>query len=922
MDRYFELAAGQVERALWGKARPGEGADSEAHPLAFHMLDVAAVAERLLDGLLPASTSARLVGALDGPPAHAHAFLVFLVALHDLGKATPAFQAKWAPAPRALEALGLDVRAPRDARPHGAVGVHLVREALVKFGVAPLPANQLARAVAAHHGAFPTDRESNVGLIGPAERGKSAGWSAARAALVADLAFALGVAHQPVPALTRTADWAFFAALAGLTSVADWIGSMADVFTYAAPSTPTDVYLQHARERAAIALEQVGFHRAAPPQPASFEALFGFAPRPLQAAAATLAAEVEGPFCAVVEAPMGEGKTEAALFVAHALAAAGLHDGTFLGLPTQATANQMFVRLTEFLERTRPDQRTNLQLIHGEARFAPVVQRLVRAVYDDAGGLGCEPWFLSKKRALLAPFGAGTVDQALLGVLRTPHAFVRLFGLAGKTVVLDEVHAYDTYTSTLLDRLVAWLGALGATVVVLSATLPSARRRALLEAYAGRALDGDALPEAVYPRLSFASATTSGARALATSRAPSRVRLAFADDDEAALADELVARLFTGGCFGVLRNTVARAQSTFVRLSVAARAGLLPEGTELVLLHARFPVDERRAIEERIVGALGPRGARPARMVVVGTQVLEQSLDVDFDALVTDLAPADLVLQRAGRLHRHAGRARPPGTEEPTLTIVRPAGDAEAVDLAGVGAVYERYVLRRSLLALGGREHLELPTDIEPLVEHVYRDPPGELSPALAASFAEFCRDKEHDARLAKDRLWPSPQRRDDPFATLHSWFADDDGASAALRAATRLGDDSVEVVCLYGDASGAFLDAARTRPIDLGAEPTVEVTRALAGRTVRISNRALVGLLRGQPTPLPWLAVSILARRKLLLFRDMLLRVGSLALVLDPDLGLVIERAEGEGDAVRPDDGAVGAVCDAGGSAGGGGAA
>jgi CRISPR-associated endonuclease/helicase Cas3 len=869
------------------------------------MIDVASVAERLLHGVLPGGTTQRLLDAFTGSGDSARRWIVFFVALHDLGKATPAFQRKWGPAVRPLERLGLDLAPPRTARDHGTIGVTLAGRALGSLGLDPLLAHRTARAVAAHHGSFATDAQADGRTASSAELGRTAAWSMSREALVARLGALLGVADLEPPRLAREDDWGFFSALAGLTSLADWVGSMAEVFTYEPPSDALDDYASRARERADRALDLVGFRRASTVAEGSFEAVFGFPPRPLQDATAALLAEVDAPFCAVVEAPMGEGKTEAALYVAHALGARGRHDGAYLGLPTQATANQMFERLSTFLERTRPGERVNLQLIHGEAVFDARVHALLRAVYAEGGGLVCESWFLAKKRALLAPFGAGTIDQALLSVMRTRHAFVRQLGLAAKTVVLDEVHAYDTYTSTLLDRLVAWLGALGSTVVILSATLPAARRRALLEAYAGRELV-PAGPTPAYPRLSWATATASGATAIATGRPATRVRLDWAEDDDDRCVQEVLQQAARGGCVAVLRNTVRRAQTTFAKLLRARREGSLPDGTELLLLHARFPAEDRARLERRLVGTLGRGGARPARMIVVGTQVLEQSLDVDFDLMITDLAPIDLLLQRAGRLHRHERRLRPPGTGSPTLRIAVPPGDPSTCDLRSMGAVYEPYVLRRSLLLLRDRREVSLPSEIETLVESVYGADPEALAGPLRSERERFEATRTEQERSAKDRVWPSPRVRDDPFADLHAWFEEDDpDVARVLRAETRLGDESVEVVCLFGTEERAYLDAGRTAPIDLRAEPATDVVRSLARRTVRVGARGLVPALRALPPPPSWRDVATLARRRPLFFDGAPLRVGDFALELDSELGLLIDRdarATGGGDAVLAD--------------------
>lgn len=906
-QRYLAAARGRPEWTLWGKARAEDGFVVPAHPLICHMTDVAVVAEALLASAIPPSSRARLLELVGGESDEALRWLLFVVALHDLGKATPPFQAKWTPATPWLADAGFDVQPPPLARDHGTLGVAFVADALVGLGVDALHAQRLGRAVAAHHGAFPTDHDALAPCVGR-EAGRQPSWASARAAIVTALAHAFGIDRARPPVPRRPKDWAGFSALAGFTSVADWIGSMAEVFVYEPPPDSVEAYLPLARERAATAVERCGFRPATPTPARSFEELFGFAPRPLQSAIADLLSDAAPPVCIVVEAPMGEGKTEAALYVSHALEARRVHDGAYLGLPTQATASQMFNRLGEFLERTRPDQRTNLQLLHGEAVFDARVQGLLRAVYardDDRGrgGLVCEPWFLGKKRALLAPFGAGTVDQALLGVLRTKHAFVRQFGLSGKTVILDEVHAYDTYTSTLLERLVAWLGGLGASVVLLSATLPSDRRKALLESYAGRPMPG---PEpAPYPRITSVDAQTVRSTPIVTGRPKTTIEIDWVADDDTVVRE--AARLAVAGAnVGILRNTVARAQKTYAPLRE-----LCPDRARL-LLHARFPAEDRQRLEELLLSMLGKNGSRPTGSIVVGTQVLEQSLDIDFDALFTDVAPVDLVLQRAGRLHRHARASRPAVAAQPALRIVVPEGDPAAVSLRDIAPVYEGYVVRRSLLTLRTLSRITLPDDIERLVEDVFAAPePPAWADALRREREKMAADRAEDQQLAKVRVWPAPGTPDDPFGDLDMPFEEDEpDVARMLRAETRLGEDTAEIVCLFGDDSRAFLERARARPVDLSTafsamppQRAREVVRSLARRTVRVATRGLVPKLRALPVPASWREVSLLERRRPVFFGSAPVAIDRFTLDLDEELGLLIQRTGGRPDGVPADD-------------------
>ena len=461
-DTWMAAAAGRAAWECWGKAHPTEG--WAAHALLCHLLDVAAVAHHLLTTHAPPALRRRLLGLIPNAEDASLKLLLFVIALHDLGKYTPAFQGKLDWARTLLVARGFDLEPPATARPHGAAGFDFIRDALIAVGVPSRPAWSLARAVTAHHGEFPTNDLLCRRPMGSRERGRNPRWQAARDEAIASLRSCFGV--DPVSAVT--VDHASVMRLAGLTSVADWIGSMESVFRYEPPQPSVEAYWPLALERAAQALAQVGMRPTHHTGERTFASLFPtLSPWPLHVAAETVGSRLSSPSLVIIEAPMGEGKTEAALLLAQAAACRLGQHGFYLGLPTQATANQMFGRVTAFLKGTGGDDPSTLVLAHAEAEGIEAFRSII-AVYDeDSEGLGsvrAEEWFLPKKRALLAEHGVGTIDQASLGVLRTRHGFVRLFGLAGKTVVLDEVHAYDTFTSTILDRLLEWLAAMGSTV--------------------------------------------------------------------------------------------------------------------------------------------------------------------------------------------------------------------------------------------------------------------------------------------------------------------------------------------------------------------------------------------------------------------------------------------------------------------------
>jgi CRISPR-associated endonuclease/helicase Cas3 len=895
LERWIAAVKQRPEWALWGKAHPGDGQPAPAHPLLCHMLDVALVARRMLDVIAPRSTVRRLAQMMDLPWEPALAWISLLVALHDLGKASPPFQDK-APAMRhVLDAIGFDLDPPQSARFHGTLGVHWIAEELQRFGCDYIPSVRFARAVAAHHGEFPPDAVA-LDPPGGREAGRHPAWAQARRKTAAELARILGAHDAPPPAARAADDHAFIVLLAGLTAVADWIGSMAEVFTYEYPPDALESYVPVATARASQALERAAMGAPFPGSTRSFAELFaGFGfdePWPLHRTAERVCAGLDRAALIIIEAPMGEGKTEAALLIAEHGASRNGHSGFFMGLPTQATANQMLGRVERFLKGAHPDVRANLHLAHGGAAVVERYERLIRAVYDpdDATGVRAERWFVDKKRALLASHAVGTIDQALLGILRTPHGFVRLFGLAGKTAILDEVHAYDTYTSTLLERLVAWLGAMGTTVVLLSATLPSERRRRLLQAFGA---GSDLQTSVPYPRVSIAAGDRIEEYTFGSLRPSLLVDIERRSDDTNRITQSVAEHARDGGCIGWVCNTVARAQSAYRALRTLKTSGGLPADTILLLFHSRLLHGDRAMRETELERLLGRSGQRPKRAVVVGTQVLEQSLDVDFDLLVTDVAPIDLVLQRAGRLHRHQ-RPRPAHLARPRLVVVTPDGGPLDGSLREVASVYEELVMRRTLLALEGRTQMTLPDDIEPLVEEVYTNPdPPEHAAALAGARGKYEAEMREEDVSARTRALPRPTVTDDPFGDFGVPLRDDDDPTLAedLRAVTRLGDPSIEVVCLHARGERAYLDAERTREINLLRVPNREQVHALLENGTRISTRGLVQQLYRQGPPQGWTSAALLRHRRVIMFKERVAQVAEFRIQLDNELGLMIER-------------------------------
>lgn len=611
----------------------------------------------------------RLLFPLDAP---------FAAASHDIGKISPYFVEKIRRActPGCCKLAPLHVNPDLERQWGGHAGVSQV--AAQALGAPPFVAEILGQ----HHGFSPpvADKRATDEVFG------AASWQAERAALLLELKTRLGMDWPQVASVEQAR------LVAGLTSVADWVGSGQH---FEDPSLSWRGNIERA-------LDDAGF---IPPRyrvGLSFEQLFDFAPRPAQS---QLIEVVSGPGVYVLEAPMGLGKTEAALYAAYRMLAEGQASGIYFALPTQLTSNKIYERFNAFLEKILADDcRHRSLLLHSNAW-------LLDAEMGEEGRPG-GAWFNHAKRGLLAPFAVGTIDQALMAAMNVKHGFVRAFGLAGKVVILDEIHTYDAYTGTLLDALVKLLRSLHCTVIILSATLNQERRRHLLDAE---------LSSQDYPLITAIARQQAALESPVMPDAGQLVTLCLLKQNELAV-QEALDRACQGQQVLWIENTVNEAQQRY--LDLAARASEL--GLASGLLHSRFSVDDRQHIESHWVDLFGKRGwgqRGDQGRILIGTQVLEQSLDIDADFLISRFAPSDMLLQRLGRLWRHGETPRAASARCEAWLLAPELDVAIATPQVAFGSsayVYSPYVLCRSLEVWQGRTSLRLPTDIRPLIEQTY----------------------------------------------------------------------------------------------------------------------------------------------------------------------------------------------------------
>lgn len=757
--------------AYWGKALPGSGDGAPFHLLPFHSLDVAACGECLLK--LPQFGLQRLAQDLGWPLSTVERLFVFFLALHDLGKFARAFQGL---APDLSPELVRADPGKRYTKRHDTLGWllwidHLAPE--FPDPRLPCPDNEFwaiwMRSSVGHHGK-PPEESSGGGLLSLQlgsfflrhDRD-------AAAAFVRELAAWWLPEDIPVPerhesAMLRRHAWR----LAGLAVLADWLGSNQAFFPYRADPCPLPDYWAAAKVQADRAVRAAGL--AAQPLRSWPEPLRLFdyleQPTPLQ----RYVAEVElapGPQLFLLEDVTGAGKTEAALVLAQRLMQAGAAKGLYFALPSMATANQMYRRVGQMYRRLFDvDAHPSLILAHGARGlvdgFRESVVQATEQANDRGYGAGeatasasCNAWLAdNRKKALLADVGVGTVDQALLAVLPARHQSLRLLGLSGKVLLVDEVHAYDDYMLSLLKRLLTAHARQGGSAILLSATLPIAIREDLARAY--RFGLGEVEAESNDdPRYPLATQTGSYTSRHACETRPELVRevqvRAVHEEDEALAL--VAAQAAAGRSVCWIRNTVDDARRAFAALS-----GAVPEG-RLQLFHSRFAMGDRLDIEDSVLACFGKQSTADQRRgrVLVATQVVEQSLDLDFDVLVSDLAPIDLLIQRAGRLQRHArgedGTPAPDGVERrpaPVLHLFCPRIDREP-DADWFSALFPKacHVYPDiGRLWLGAKALLEAGRIVSPgrmgqegavreLVEAVYGEHAGEIPDALRKATRE-----------------------------------------------------------------------------------------------------------------------------------------------------------------------------------------
>lgn len=756
----------------WGKASKEDGS---YHLLPYHCLDVAAVGYEFLSQhhffRRKLSTMMKL------PESVVTTWLVFLLGIHDLGKFAESFQQLRTDL-RIELGHGNPKKTNYDLR-HDSLGYLLWfcrQQGLSKYyqnnGFPSTPASpELSKViknifpiwlapVMGHHG-FPPQSQSRIKEYFQDEDQSSIKSFVNDWFLVQEPDFdnTLGIcSDKSWQNAQKEASWL----LAGFAVLCDWLGSNKEIFKFEKEHHTLENYWSKiALPRAKSAIEEANLLPATIQKNRSIDELFKYikSPTPLQKICSEMPISYE-PQLIILEDVTGAGKTEAALMLAYRLIEKDLAQGFFIGLPTMATANAMLERMAKiyrgFYEQ---DKQPNVVLSHSARHLSKIFQTIFlqqnehnKETYtgtDETISIQCSRWLADhRKKSLLADIGIGTIDQVLLGILPVRHQSLRLLGLANKVLILDEVHAYDAYTGSLLNTLLEFHAALGGSVILLSATLSRSQRQAFIDAFnKGLGCKSPIIKNTAYPLVTHIGATTNTELPVQTRKTVERsVQVRFVHNQGDALK-QLQQAVKQGQCACWIRNTVPDAGEAFDLM--AAMDGMKKDN--LHLFHSRYALGDRLDIEEKCLHLFGKKSTPDKRkgQVLISTQVIEQSLDLDFDVMVSDLAPVDLLIQRAGRLKRHvrdkSGQILADDMQDergqPEFIVYAPQ-HTDKPDTDWYQAVFPKasYVYPDTVLLwlssqiLQNKKGWKMPDDARELIEYVYNNTGNKLPENLTDS--------------------------------------------------------------------------------------------------------------------------------------------------------------------------------------------
>ena len=818
------------ENYIWAKKSEKDGMYSWMS-LYQHLTDTRNIAGLLWEHWLSLGQKKTILSSIDSQDeSDGKNLLLFLAAIHDIGKATPAFQTQKGFRNsddldrlliERLEGDGFSnlssTNLPDRDKSHHALAGQFI---LINYGVK----EEVASIIGSHHGKpsnnenFYEEQKGYLTNYYQEERGFKGvdkKWEKAQNEILNWALKSNGYEIvQDLPSISQLGQ----VILSGLVIMADWIASNENYF----PLLDLEIYLvDNQMKRLSngwgswfITSSIEARYRVDIVE--HYEARFKFEPRDVQKVFSEVIENTDKPGIFILEAPMGLGKTEAALIGSEQLAYKTGRIGIFFGLPTQATSDGIFPRFQSWLDtiREEEDENISIKLVHGKSSLNEGYASLARNINvdeDKETAIITNQWFAGRKTAMLDDFVIGTVDHFLLAALKQGHLALRHLGLSKKVVIIDEVHAYDVYMGQYLEKAIEWMGAYNVPVILLSATLTAQSRNRLTEAYlSGKGIKKSKikfsqkyLDTMSYPLITYIDGNEIIQKDDFKDIKNKAIQIKILDKDD--LYMKLEEHLSGQGIIGIIVNTVKNAQEIAVKCSQLF-------GEEFVfLLHSNFIATERADKEKELLNMIGKGADRPRKKIIIGTQVIEQSLDVDFDLMISELAPMDLIIQRIGRLHRHKIE-RPEKFKEPVLYVM---GTSTELDFEpGSDYIYGGYLLARTQYFLP--DILNIPGDISHLVQKVYDEEDIILDFNLEEKYTNMKKKFHTNIIKKKDRaktyLLSSPkyEARRGKSLSLIKWLNNDYPNQSEEQGYAQVRDSqiTIEVVALKTCKGGySFID-------------------------------------------------------------------------------------------------------------------
>ena len=846
------------EKFLWAKKNPDKS-------ILVHLIETGCIAQCLLQHSVLYPVANELLKCSTLTREELISLVGYVVSLHDIGKIHPLFLAKDEETKIELENYGILFSDLYASFRHEKYSAFLAEDFWRKRGFSLDFYDCVKNVLRYHHQGKSGLGEEIVGLY--KEDWKE--WQIKYENILFEQ-------FRPIIDFNVTNWDVFCECLLGLTIVSDWIAS-GNVFEYTIYRIENDEDLfnevkKNVKEKMLAFLDaNMLTHREESFHIQSFDDLWKTTinhPRPIQKDAEFIMNEEKLPLAVILEAPMGEGKTEAALYMAYRMAEYWNKEGFYVALPTAATSNQMHERVNTMLSMFGS---TTSKLMHGMAWAIDDFTNAEEFRSSDNDNV-VTLWTAPMRRGLIAPYAVGTVDQVMLAVMFAKYAVLRLLGLTSKVLIIDELHSYDVYMSEILVTLLSWCKVLHIPVIMLSATLPKDKKELFAKCYKRgktKVLSSDKYPcyTLFYDDAEVKEYPSSNSRSSATVG----LRMEPWYDNTGKVVDFIAekARKF-GGYYCILRNTVKSAQETY-RIFKEKNPDI-----RVILFHARFTANRRQEIEQLCLSTFGKGASRNGTCVLIATQVVEQSLDVDFDYMVIDFCPIDLLLQRIGRERRHDNVVRPVGLNREVVVLTS----------SQKYPIYDELIMWRTAEVLRNKIQIVLPDDIPVLVQEIYDK--EKLEQRYREKFIEHQINESMESGVARNETIGKPDKETFSFADRCVGFFNDDDIQFSAK--TRLGDESITLALISNEELFNRIKLCSEK--ESGCNVTKADAKEVLLQSVSVSSKKVIKILLEKTFTNAFCGSGLLSNVFVLLMQDGRCQLDDICIYNNDEMGVIVERS------------------------------